>query len=212
MKHHVGLVVAIFLGAVGLSATSGCGLSDSLGTMSLDPEKAAQAAFEEYDSNQDGVLSKLELVSCNGIVAAWDRFDTDRSNDISASEISERIATIQSLPRTNMFASCQVFLDGKPLSDATVRFIPSNYQRGAIRSASGTTGENGSCVLLLDDDSKTEAERANLGVDSGTYRVEIVHNAIMLPAKYNAESELGIELALDAGRNAEVVLFDLRSQ
>jgi hypothetical protein len=56
----------------------------------------------------------------------------------------------------------------------------------------------------------TEAKRANLGIDSGVYRVEITHDAIAVPAKYNVQSELGIEMALDAGRNSEVVIFKLQ--
>ena len=34
----------------------------------------------------------------------------------------------------------------------------------------------------------------------------------MIPAKYNTDSQLGLELAIDAGRDAEVVTIQLRSE
>ena len=199
------------LSSILLVALIGCGSAPTGGISALDPELAAQAAIDEFDRNQDGVLSKPELNGCRGILSAWNRFDTDRSNDISLAEVAARITTIQSLPRTNMFASCQIFMDGKPLPDAVIRLQPAEYQLGAVRPAIGKTAVNGSCVLLFDDESQTEAERANLGIDSGIYRVEITHASLAIPAKYNSQSELGIELALDAGRNAEVVTFQLSS-
>ena len=52
---------------------------------------AADGALAEFDSNQDGLLSKDEATAvCAGISDSWDRYDQDGDGSVSREELEAR--------------------------------------------------------------------------------------------------------------------------
>jgi hypothetical protein len=90
----------------------------------------------------------------------------------------------------------QVLLDGKPLAGATVRFVPEKFLGDGFKPAEGVCDERGLAEL------RTEGGRLP-GVACGFYRVEVCKpggGKESLPARYNAASTLGHEVAPDTER------------
>jgi len=100
----------------------------------------------------------------------------------------------------------KVTLDGQPLPDATVRFIPQGTGKG--RAAFGKTDAEGHYKLLY-------SAGAN-GAVVGNVRVEITtadpdspKSKEKVPARYNANSELVSEVKSGSNKNLD---FDLTSK
>ena len=66
--------------------------------------------------------------------------------------------------------------------------------------------------MVIDSPDWTDQERLNFGVHCGVYRVEISHATRKIPAKYNTQTQLGVNVALNAGRDGEMAVFHLGAQ
>jgi len=75
--------------AVGL--LSGCGGSDALIMPSYAPERMAQEAMAEYDTNHDGYLDAKELERCPALKHAVEAIDKNGDKRLSTDEIAEQI-------------------------------------------------------------------------------------------------------------------------
>jgi hypothetical protein len=112
--------------------------------------------------------------------------------------------------------SGRVTLDGKPLPDATVTFVPEANAPGKdpLPSSVGTTGEDGRYSLVFDDGSKKEGAVVGkhkviitLGVQgSPTEGTPAFHK--QLPERYNRKSKLECEVPPGGRSDAD---FDLKS-
>ena len=72
--------------------------------------------------------------------------------------------------------------------------------------AAGKTDQNGMAMLSV----PTKGPGDPPGVAPGFYRVEITAPGMNIPAKYNTETTLGQEVALDAKGIQEGINFDLK--
>jgi hypothetical protein len=170
-----------------------------------DP-RAAERAIELYDANQDGLLDAKELERAPGLKAAMQHVDTNRDGKISAAEISARIGAWIDSRLGRMGVSCVVTHNGRPLVEATVKFLPEQFLGGQLQAAEGTTDARG--VTRLTTSAEGPSAR---GVGPGFYRVEITKTGETIPPRYNAETQLGQEVAMDAvGLANGVVTFDLK--
>ena len=94
--------------------------------------------------------------------------------------------------------------NGKPLAGAEVKFVPETFLGDDIKTASGKTNQAGMARLSVATTSRADPP----GVAFGLYRVEITKPGDNIPAKYNTETTLGQEVALDAP-NIQNIRFDL---
>ena len=113
--------------------------------------------------------------------------------------------------------SGRITLDGQPLANATVTFVPEAgaASQDPMPSSVGLTGEDGRYSLVLNDGGKPTGAVAGkhkvlifLGAQAAANDVEPTFHK-QLPAKYNRKSELECEVPARGRDDAD---FDLHSQ
>jgi len=158
----------------------------------LKPAQAARQAMTTYDADGNGSLSPDELEKCPGLRASLPTMDTDADGNLSAGEISERLKSQRATGLALTSVSCMVYLRGRPLEGATVRFVPEDFLGDGIQTAAGKTGRGGSAALAIPGEELP-------GIHCGLYRVEISKldqaGAETIPARYNTDTTLGQEVS-----------------
>jgi EF hand domain-containing protein len=159
---------------------------------SISPSGAAAEAIAEYDTNHDGVISGAELDKCPALKRSLSRYDTNGDGKITADHIAAHIAMWQETNTALTQLGLLITLDGKPLAGATVTAEPEKFLGPAMLPASGMTGSDGGTMMRISKDKP--------GIQHGLYKVRIskvVNGKEVVPARYNTETELGIEVAQD---------------
>jgi hypothetical protein len=159
----------------------------------LDPKSAAKGAIGCYDKDGDGNLSLLELEACPGILESIAIYDLNNDKIISQEEIAQRLEKFVNRSVALARLSATVRFNNRPLGGASIRFIPETYLGDEIKPALGQTRQKGSATMAVADGDLPENQRGIRGIHTGTYRVEITHPEVKIPAKYNTETELGYE-------------------
>jgi hypothetical protein len=166
----------------------------------------------DLDANNDGALEAAELEKCPGLKASLSTIDADRNGKLTQSEIAGRVKTYGASQVALFPFKCQVLLDGRPLRDAKVTLVPEKFLGDAIPSAGGTTNREGYAVLSVQE----LGQKGLAGVRCGIYRVQVSQPAPdgkeRLPARYNAETTLGQEVAPDVRELEHGVTFRLTSR
>jgi hypothetical protein len=161
-----------------------------------DAQRAGQTAIEWYDSNRDGRLTGNELGNCPGLKAAVSRIDPTGLDGVTAKSITARIEEWEKSKVARVLIFCVVKHNGQPLVGARVRFVPEKFLGEKGEVASGETNEKGEATIGTPPiGSQTEF---SAGVAPGFYRVEINKRGAGIPSKYNTETVLGQEVAIDA--------------
>lgn len=190
--------IRVLLAALALLAIAGC--SDeppSPPRPHIDPQQAAQEALKLYDKKGDGVLDAKELKDSPPLFDLLQNIKAkspDHPDTLSAADIASRLEGWAKGPSILIPAAGMVSVDGKPLDAATVTFEPEPFLGPSYHSHQGQT--NGAGLFQLDPDLK---ELGN-GIFVGLYRVRIskkVGGKETIPARYNTETELGVELSPD---------------
>jgi hypothetical protein len=183
---------ALLLAAPGLLfLAAGCS-SGSMAPPNIAPEAMSEQALAEYDTNKDGQVDGKELEKCPGLKSALKSMDSNGDGRLNAEEIATRLRYYVDA-RTGLISgiSCQVLLDGRPLREAKVTFVPESFLASAIKPASGVTDTNGYVTF------QTEGFDIS-GVQPGIYRVEVSlkdpSGQEKLPARYNTQTVLGQEV------------------
>lgn len=200
---HLPLVLAILFAA-------GCsGRPAAPSRPRVNAAAAGRAAIEMYDTDGNGKLDAAELQRCPALLQALPRADTDGDNALSADEIAARVNTWFASGSIMMDAATLVTLDGQPLEGAEVVFEPEEFLGSGFKECRGATDEWGRAMV-------TGADANYPGVYVGAYRIRIfkaVGGQETLPARYNTESELGVEVADDVGIELPARLeFHLKSR
>ncbi|MGA2066281.1 MAG: EF-hand domain-containing protein [Thermoguttaceae bacterium] len=191
--------------ALGMSALAvwGCGRAPSrVSPLGIAPD-AARKALELYDADGDGFLEGAELDKVPGLKAALRQVDADHDGKISAEEIDARIASWRQSQVGRITVACKVTRRGIPLRGATVTFVPESFLGDELKTAGGTTDQFGTTTL------STAEPEALPGVSPGFYRVRITKSGDAIPARYNTDTVLGQEAAVDAQGIQAAVKFDL---
>jgi hypothetical protein len=177
---------------------AGCsGQPSALSPPSFDSGKVASAAIAQYDKNGNGSLEKAEWQASGALAGSITIYDTNGDNVLDSAEVTAGLARWQQGEMGARPLPFQVKLGGRPLEGAEVKLIPEAFFGGAIKPASGTSGPGGRGYLgLAEADRPKNAPKLPL-TQPGLYRVEIIHPTTKVPAKYNTESTLGIEVADD---------------
>ncbi len=157
---------------------------------------AGRAAMKEYDTNKDGKVAGDELKKAPSLNAAIGNLDQDKDGAVTAEEVTKRIEKWQEsrLGRTGVIAT--VTLRRQPLEGASVVLEPEGFLGENVKEATGTTDQHGMVVLKTVDSDLP-------GVAPGLYKVKITKKGVNLPAKYNEQTILGIEVAQDSKDTGE---------
>jgi hypothetical protein len=161
--------------------------------------------------------------------------DPANTGRITAEMITDRIKAWQASRLGRMSLRCMVTWNGQPLEGADVNFVPEPFLGPYMKTASGVTDQNGVAMLSI----PPGPEGGPPGVPPGFYRVEITKPAkaatpgrppkpaapgqladpgepgqpartgLNIPAKYNTQTILGQEVAIDAEGVRSGIKFDL---
>lgn len=157
-----------------------------------DPEAMTQAALKEFDRNGDGSIGPDELDSCPSLKTALQGIDKNQDGVISAEELRERFKAYKAITAGSIHVGITVNLNGNPLDDATVTFVPEHFMGGGISEASGKTDEQGKVKVFFANG------KEYLGLQPGLYRVKISkmdgEGHDLIPTIYNAQTTLGMEV------------------
>ena len=184
------LTLIVFSLALGL--LNGCSGSDTLTVPTYTPERMAQDAMAEYDTNHDGYLDAKELERCPSLKSSLESMGKAREKRLSTEDITEHIRMYVDRQVALKEVGCHVLLDGRPLEGATVKYVPEKFMGSAIKPASGVSDSRGIVVLTA------EGEKLP-GVQPGFYRVQVAKKSASgqetIPARYNQDTILGIEIS-----------------
>ena len=169
----------------------------------IDAEEAGKEAIKMFDADKDGKISGEELWKCPGLKAAMSTVDPTGTGEVTAAMITDRIKAWQVSKLGRMSLRCMVTRNGEPLADAEVRFVPEKFLGDEMKTATGTTDQNGVAMLSI------PVEKGPPGVPPGFYRVEITKPDEKIPAKYNSDTIFGQEVAIDAEGVRRGIRFDL---
>jgi hypothetical protein len=198
-----------FIFAFALALNSGCGKRQERITVpSFSPGSAAGRAVKDYDQNGNGSVDGGELQKCPAFLTALPRIDQDGDGKLTDSEISARIATYNTFGIGLMSRICVITLDGRPLVNANVRFEPESFMLGSISPAVGVTDASGR-VSPRKEGSEYPAMQV------GMYRIKVSlrdGETETIPAQFNSETTLGVEIAPDVPEQERGFNLDLKSR
>ena len=180
----------------------------------LDPHAAAVEALSEFDANGDGRIAGPELRNCPGLAAALPTTDRDKDGALTLDEVAARLGQYVETQSALLACRCVVTLDGRPLSGANVELVPEPFLEPIIEHARGTTDGNGRVDPKAEFEDAELKEQRLVGVRPGMYRIKISRQNSsgeeLIPARYNTETELGLEPELTVP--ASTHRFDLSSR
>jgi hypothetical protein len=188
-RQHRFLLAIATASALAIAGSGGCSHQAArVAAPALDAKAAADAAIAEYDTDRDGMISGKELDRVPALKVAIGRLGKG-SGKISAEAIADEIRAWQEtkIALTNLGVS--VTLDGQPLAGATVTAEPEKFLGPTILPASGVTDHTGSAALRIE---------GKPGLSFGFYKIRVskmVAGREAIPARYNAQTELGAEVA-----------------
>lgn len=191
-----------------IAANWGCwgGKPPRVEAPAINAGAAASGAMKKYDTNADGKIAGPELDKAASLKSALTALDTNGDKAISEDEIKARIESWQQSKIGRMNLVVVVTRNGRPLAGAKITFVPEEFLGGDVPQATGTTDEGGGATLSTVGAAVEGAE----GVAPGFYRVEITKDG-EIPAKYNTQTILGQEVALDTPAMQEGgINFDLQ--
>ena len=172
--------------------------------------QAGADALAAYDANNDGVIADEEFDSAPALRAALGQIDMDGDERLTATEIDARVQEWQRTKIAEMPVRCEVTLDGQALPGASVVFEPEPFLGTNLHSAIGTTAPSGTGGITLAKEHLADPKYA--GVACGWYKIRVTHSDREIPARYNTETTLGCEVAMNAHWvNHGAVLLELKS-
>jgi len=157
---------------------------------------AGAAAIAAYDASGDEAISGDEFDSVAGLRASLGQVDTDGDDSVTAEEIDARVQAWRDTKIAEMPVRCKVLLDGEPLADALVVFEPEPFLGPQVQPASGTTAASGIAGISLSKEHLADPKYA--GMACGWYKIKVTSTSQEIPPKYNDETTLGCEVAMDA--------------
>jgi hypothetical protein len=164
-----------------------------------DADAVAQAALTEFDKNSSGTLEPGELSACPALLQGFAAIDTNRDKRLSADELKQRVEAYAALASGSVPVGCIVTLDGKPLADAIVTFVPEACMGGVLKPATARTNVAGHC------DEFTIDGKTYRGPGAGLYKIQVTKDGVAIPARFNAQTMLGREVYPDP-RSGEVII------
>jgi hypothetical protein len=147
------------------------------------------------DKDGDGKLDAEELKGSPGLLAARGRIDGDGDGQITAEELQKRFEKylVHKIGAIAFVGS--VTNAGEPVSGAEVALEPEPFFEGVLSPASGLTDQAGFFRVQVPG---LEVP----GAQPGIYRVRVSkkdpNGQELIPARFNRESVVGVEVAADS--------------
>jgi hypothetical protein len=202
--------VCLVVVCLGLLVAWGCSRGPSrIKPPAISASSSASAAMAKYDTNHDGSIKGEELDKAPALKGAVKNLEADKTGAVTADKIEARIKKWQESRIGLMSFSCTIKLNGQPLPGAKVTLVPEEFLGADLKPATGTTEEHGVAILSVDRTAKPELPP---GVPCGFYRVEVSkmeNGTETIPAKYNKETTLGVEVAQDSEALLTGTVFEL---
>jgi hypothetical protein len=205
--------IGMLLACLGLATIAGCSDQPTPPPrFQIDPQQAAQKAMELYDKNGDGTLDAKELKASPPLADLLQNLKAHspgHPDSLTVTDISGRIDEWLKNPTTLISGAATVYLDGQPLAGATVTYEPEPFLGPSYHPHQGQTDTAGMAQL------DAELKNYSGGIYVGLYRVRIskkVNGKETIPARYNAETELGREVASGVRDARESIIFRLKSK
>jgi hypothetical protein len=203
---RVGLALAMGVGFT--AALSGCSskVPDRVPAPDFNPASAAAQAISMY--GKDGVISGDALNKVPALKSAIKRY-SNGDGKVTAETITAQLEKIKESKVGITSLLAKVELDGAKLDGATVTLDPEPFMGGSISPASGVTNADGVTSLAIDPQARPR------GVNPGLYKVRItklVNGKETIPARYNKDTELGVEVSQDNLNLPSDMHFELKSR
>jgi hypothetical protein len=184
------------LWAVPLAALLGCNSGPAkIDIPAVDAASAASGAIELADKNGDGAIAKDEAVAVPSLKAEFDKYDANKDGKLDHSEIEARIASWTARGAKVVNITFFVKLDGRPLEGAKVVLEPEPFMGDVLAIGESGVSASGACGPTVPQE--LLSKQVPVGMFSGLYRIKITHPQNQVPAKYNEQTELGVEVAPD---------------
>ena len=174
--------------AVLLIACLGCTGSSSVQIPKMNASDVGAAALKQYDANNDGKIVGKELTACPGVLSRLKYIDTDHDQAISSDEITARIQQWQKMKIGLTLLRCTVTFRGQPLQNARVTLEPEAFLGNTIAPGEGVTNQAGYTSIK-------QVENDLPGMPLGFYKIKITSDTTQVPATYNENTTLGVEIA-----------------
>jgi hypothetical protein len=175
---------------------SGCSSGPSaLSPASIDADAAASQAMSLYDKDGDGAIAGAELDTAPELKSSMSTVDADKDGKVTSAEIAARINAWQESKVAITSLRCVFTINKKPLDGATVTFVPAPFLGDAIQPATATTTSDGLARPSVAKELRPTPD-APPGIAPGFYRVEVTKDGADLPAKFNKETTLGMEVSM----------------
>lgn len=165
----------------------------------IDPASSGREALALYDTDKNGTISGKELDASPPLQAALARLDTNKDGGVSADEVAARVKAWKEMRTGLASVRFHVTLDGQPLAGARVALEPEPFLGTHVKPASGDTNQFGDVSPSVAREDLPDPSLPG-GVHFGLYRVRVTKPAggkETLPARFNAETTLGQEIAYD---------------
>ncbi len=202
----------VVAGCASLLGLTGCsGGPMALKQASIDADASTQRAMEAYDKNGDGFIAGEELDLSPAIKSAMQRVDVNGDGQVSAEEVQGIIENWLNDVVVVMAVRCEVTLDDEPLDGATVTFDPEPFLGNVLPTATGVTA-GGKAKMVVPQEQRQDPTLAHPNIGMYLVRISKIEGGQeLIPARYNTNTTLGIEVARRAVWMPSSVKFDLTS-
>jgi hypothetical protein len=184
------LAITFFAGIVGCNSGP-----TKIDIPSVDSQTAAAGALELADKNADGSIAKDEAGAVPSLNAEFAKYDSNKDGKIDQSEIESRINAWTAQGAKIVPVSFYVTMDGRPLEGAKVVLEPEPFMGDVLAKAESGVTASGACGPTVPQE--LLSKEVPVGMFCGLYRIKVTHPDRQIPAKYNEQTELGIEVAPD---------------
>jgi hypothetical protein len=153
----------------------------------INAAKAGPAAMEMYDANHDGKLDAEELKKVPSL-AALARESKD--GVVTESMITELLKRWTEGRVGRVSWGMRFLHNNKSLEGATVQLVPEKFLGIDLKIEPSKTDNNGNAGFTVAVKSAEDPK----GIPLGFYRIEVTKDGESIPAKYNTETILGIDV------------------
>lgn len=201
-------ILVCFVSTLAIAVWFGCSHGPApLPQPKVDPAEAGRLALEQYDSKKTGKISGADLDACPSIKSIADQLAGGGGRGITADMIAARISQWHDMPLARLTPYVLVKHNGTPLARAVVTLVPEKFLGPNMKPGTGTTDDSGNAMPSVPSEGSNDFG----GMPPGFYRVEITKPGENIPAKYNTDTTLGVEVSIDKVRGQPLQFdFDLK--
>jgi hypothetical protein len=191
-----------------LAAIVGCGSPPPPSRPALVPAEVARRALEMYDANHDGKIDAEELKKSPALVALAANLGPQAAGGLTGEDLTRRAEAWLKSPSGLVPQRLLIDLDSRPLAGATVAVEPEECMGPGYQAVTATTDAMGQCC-------PSAADARYGGLYLGLYRIRISKldgGRETIPARYNTQTELGLETDPTRGSRSAFLRLHLQNQ